>query len=262
MGMKMRNAPLYFTVGQVQFNPILNLNTYLPAIQVKMREMHFPDFQQEAVQELILPFSTSSGSQAAPSFAHRLRYKFGDIDGWESFFIDQNQLLFQTTRYQTFEAFLSNMMKVLSILHDVIHLDFIERLGLRYLDAVQPSAGESLSQYLIPEVLGLYKKLGGDLSHSISETMTITPAGQLMARIVIQNGKIGMPADLAGISNKFSEKITAYDGLHAIIDNDASYIQRMPFELNSIETKLTTLHDAIKAAFEMSVTDHAMASWA
>ena len=37
MGKKLANAPVYYTVAQVQFNPILNLDSFLPAIQAKMR---------------------------------------------------------------------------------------------------------------------------------------------------------------------------------------------------------------------------------
>ena len=44
MGKKLTNAPVYYTVAQVQFNPVLDLDGYIPAIQSKMREAHFPGF--------------------------------------------------------------------------------------------------------------------------------------------------------------------------------------------------------------------------
>lgn len=263
MGTKMQNAPLYFTIGQIQFNPILNLDAYLPAIQAKMREMHFPDFRQEVIQELVFPASGNPAGQAAPTLTHKSRYKFGDLEGWQSFFLDQNTLLFQTTRYDTFESFLGNIMRVVAILHDEIHLDFIERLGLRYLDAVHGAfPDESLAQYLVPEVMGLANKLGGKLSYAISETISIVPAGQLMVRVVMQNGKIGLPAELIGLTDKFSDQIMAYDGEHAIIDNDASNNQRMVFDIGNVQQRLIALHDALKAAFETIITAHAKARWA
>ena len=46
MGKKMKSAPVYFTIGQVQHNPLLNLGSYLPAIQERMRKAGYPDFKR------------------------------------------------------------------------------------------------------------------------------------------------------------------------------------------------------------------------
>jgi uncharacterized protein (TIGR04255 family) len=262
MGTKMGNAPLYFTIAQVQFNPILNLDSYLPAIQAKMREMRFPDYQQEVMQELIFPFA-AAGVQSVPTVANKLRFKFGSVDGWESFLVEQNRISFQSTRYDTFKIFATTIMKGLSILHEIIHLDFVERFGLRYISAVQPvSKEESLALYLTQEVSELAEKLGGNLSHSISETMLRIPAGQLLSRLVIQNAGIGLPMELAGMTVKLPERITAYTGLHAIIDNDAFFDQRIAFDLDQIQARLIALHDAIEHAFNMAITDYAKVIWA
>lgn len=55
MGKKLSNAPVYYTVAQVQFNPVLDLDSYVPAIQAKMRDAHFPDFKKEVFQRLDFP---------------------------------------------------------------------------------------------------------------------------------------------------------------------------------------------------------------
>lgn len=68
MGTKLSNAPVYYTVAQVQFNPVLDLDGYIPAIQSKMREAHFPDYKKEIVQRLVLPFGNAEqGQMAAPT---------------------------------------------------------------------------------------------------------------------------------------------------------------------------------------------------
>ena len=62
MGKKMKNAPVYFTVAQVRFNPVLNMEGYLPTIQERMRATNFPDFKRETIQQLILSFASPSNT--------------------------------------------------------------------------------------------------------------------------------------------------------------------------------------------------------
>jgi|APMI01.1.fsa_nt_gi uncharacterized protein (TIGR04255 family) len=264
MGKKLTNAPVYYTVAQVQFNPILNLDGYIPAIQAKMREAHFPDFKQDVLQRLVLPFGGMEPSQmVAPTVTSQSRYLFGDIAGRSLFLLETNTLSFQTTDYDTFQTFSESLIKGLGILHDALHLDFVERIGLRYLDAVQPaSAGETLRDFLVPEVLGLALRDEGQLLHSVSETTVAMSAGQLISRVLIRHGHIGLPVELSTLAPSIDPRFTQREELHAIIDTDASATQREVFELAKVEARLIALHEEIKKSFEATVTPHALASWA
>ena len=129
MGTKLSNAPVYYTVAQVRFNPVLDLDGYVPAIQSKMREAHFPDYRKEVFQQLVLPFGNGEqGQMAAPTVTPQSRYLFGDIDGRSLFLLETNALSLQTTRYDTFETFSQTLLKGLGILHDALRLDFVERM--------------------------------------------------------------------------------------------------------------------------------------
>lgn len=264
MGRKLNNAPVYYTVAQVQFNPILNLEGYVPAIQTRMREAHFPDFKQEVVQHLVLPFGGMEHSQmAAPTVTPQSRYLFGNIAGSALFLMETNTLSFQSTDYDTFESFSETLLKGLRIIHEALRLDFIERIGLRYLDAVQPTKeGESLQDFLVQEVQGLALRSEGQLLHSVSETAVATPAGQLISRVLIRHGQIGLPMELKGFAPGINPRFTQHQGLHAIIDTDASITHREVFELVQIEARLTALHEEASKSFKAAVTDHALASWA
>ncbi|WP_459199279.1 TIGR04255 family protein [Ralstonia pseudosolanacearum] len=264
MGKKLNNAPVYYTVAQVQFNPVLNLDGYIPAIQAKMREAHFPDFKHELIQRLVLPFGgMEPGQMAPPAVTPQSRYLFGDIAGSTQFLLETNALSFQTTNYHTFETFSESLLKGLGILDDALHLDFVERIGLRYLDAVQPSKeGESLKDFLVPEVLGLSLRGEGQLQHSISETVVATQAGQLVSRVFIRHGHIGLPTELSTLAPSINPRLTQREGLHAIIDTDSSISHREVFELAKVGARLTALHEEIGKSFRAMVTDHALASWA
>lgn len=264
MSKKLSNAPVYYTVAQVQFNPILNLDTYLPAIQPKMRECRFPDYRQEVFQRLVMPFGgLDAGQMAAPSVTPQARYIFGDIEGRSIFLLETNNLSLQTTAYDTFETFSATLLKGLGILHEILRLDFIERIGLRYLDAVQPvHESESLKDYLVTEVLGLSQRDKDQLQQSVSETVAMTAAGQLVSRVLIRHGRIGLPMELAGMAPAIDTRFTQQEGLHAIVDTDASFVHREPFDLAKLEERLAALHDEVSKSFKATVTPHAQAVWA
>ncbi len=265
MGKKLTNAPVYYTVAQVQFNPVLDLDGYIPAIQSKMREAQFPDHKKTVIQQLVLPFAnTGQGQTATPTVTQQLRHLFGDIDGRSLFLLETNVLSFQTTSYDTFETFSGIFLKGLGIVHDALRLDFVERIGLRYLDAVQPSKdGETLREFLVPEVLGLALRGDSQLQHSISETVVATAVGQqLVSRVLIRHGHVSLPMELSGLAPIIDPRFSQRESLHAIVDTDASISRREVFELSKVGAQLTALHDEIDKSFMATVTKHALASWA
>lgn len=263
MGQKMSNAPLYFTVAQVRFNPVLNLDAYLPAIQDQFRRIHFPDFKRMDVQRLIVPFGSvaEGGQPPVPSFVRQSSCSFGDPEGRTGFVLEHNALALQTTSYDSFETFSGLLLKGLHIVHEALALEFSERIGLRYLDAVLPKAGERLSDYLTPEVLGLSEKSPGHLVHAVSETVAMTSAGQIVSRVIIRDGHVGLPQEMSALAPTINPRFTEPEGRHAILDTDAYSEQREAFDPVKLGSRLDGLHEEIHQAFEAKVTQHAMAVW-
>jgi uncharacterized protein (TIGR04255 family) len=140
-------------------------------------------------------------------------------------------------------------------------LSFVERVGLRYLDAVIPREGETLGQYLIPEALGLYGRLKGRTKHTFSETMAESAEGSLISRAVVQEGPVGFPPDLLLNELKITQSFANFSGLHAILDTDAFIAERMPFNLEEVNKRLGVLHDRVNEAFRALVTPHALDAW-
>lgn len=102
MGIKLRNAPVYYTLAQVQFNPILNLDAYIPGIQAEMR-MAGSDFRTEIQQQVALPFGgIVNGQMVSPPVTQQSRYMFGDIEAKTHFIVDNNGLILQSTEYDTY----------------------------------------------------------------------------------------------------------------------------------------------------------------
>ncbi|MDX8378928.1 MAG: TIGR04255 family protein [Gallionella sp.] len=264
MGIKLKNAPVFYVLAQVQFNPILDLDAYVKSVQTKMREICFPDYKEESYHRLVFPLGASEGSQmGAPAMSQQTRYRFGNIPGDTFFLLDANSLMLQTTNYDIFPTFKSCLKQALEIVHEQINLEFVERVGLRYLDAILTEGeGDRLGEFLVPEVLGLSLKKDGELQHSFSETITNEAAVQTISRVIIRHGNIGLPMDLAGISPAINARFIQQADLHAIVDTDSSVSQREAFSLGKVMLQLDELHEKVDKSFKSIVTRRALDFWA
>lgn len=175
--------------------------------------------------------------------------------------MEQNALSFQTTDYDTYDGFSSALFQGLELIHQVVNLSFSERVGIRFLDVVKPLDGETISQYLIPGVLGLYGKVEGDMIHSFSESMSRIKIGSLISRIILQDAPLGFPPDLQPIGLQVAPRFSKINGAHAIIDTDAFYDLREAFNLNGLKNYLGILHDEITKVFKTVATEYAHNTW-
>ena len=267
----MKSAPVYYAIGQVQHNPLLNLSSYLPVIQERMRKAGYPDFKRAVQMQFDLSSASAAGDagQASQPAVQKVeRFLFSNVPSTSGFVLQANVLSFQITEYDTFEPFLAQLKLGLEILGDAVGgFDFVERLGLRYLDAVTPARGESLKQYLATELLGLPASLerrmsGAKFSYSFAEALLVAEGvGQVVSRTIIQNGPLGFPADLQPDPLKVPERFRSLPGEHAVLDTDGSFSERQGFDAAAVESRLRQLHGLIDTAFHATVTDYARKVW-
>lgn len=263
MGHKLSNAPVYFTIVQARFNPILALDTYAPTIQESLRKHGYPDAQKglQATFNLRLGSPGEPGPSQVP-VDQTVRYTFLNIERTAGFILDQAALWFQTTEYEGFERFLESFLTGLRTVHKVIQLSYTERLGVRYLDAVYPRPSESLPSYLNESLLGLYGKIKDhQLVHAFSETFSKTETIKVVSRAIIQDGSVGFPPDLQPINLTIAERFRNLNGLHASLDIDGFYDLRERFDIDRIQLHLVDIHDQITKSFQSSVTPHAFDVW-
>jgi uncharacterized protein (TIGR04255 family) len=261
MGKKMRHAPVYFTIVQVRFNPIMALDDYAPKIQDRLRRDGFPDLQKGMLATFNLNVAAGEASPTQVPVAQIARYTFSNMAKTAGFILDQASLSFQTTDYDTFEAFSETFVSGLKVVHDVVGLSYVDRIGVRYLDAVYPNKDEDLTKYLNESVLGLSGKIAGTLLHSFSETLVNVENVNVIARVIVQDGQVGLPPDLHPMWLVIGERFRALNGLHAILDTDGSYEARTAFGLGEVATRLKALHSAVTTSFKATVTQHAIDAW-
>src|SRR6266404_6952565 len=124
----MNNAPVYFTIGQVQHNPLLTLDSYVPAIQENMRKSGYPDFSKglQLGFNLTANVAQDGGGQQPPA-VHLERYLFLNAEKTSGFALLANSFSFQTTDYGTFEEFLAEFLRGLEIVQQAVGgLSFVE----------------------------------------------------------------------------------------------------------------------------------------
>jgi len=262
MGIKMRHAPVYFTIVQARFSPILALDSYAPQIQEKLRKEGYPDARKGALATINLNLASPTEASAPQvPVTQTSRYMLLNMEQTEAFILDQGALSFQTTEYDVFETFSVKFLTALRAVDEAVDLSYTDRIGIRYLDAVFPKSGEMLQDYISSSMLGLTQKLAGGLVHAFSETQVKMDGVGVIARAIIQDGVVGYPPDLQPVTLKLADRFEQLRGLHAILDIDGSAELREVFNLDRVHERLLAIHDEIDNAFRASVTENALKRW-
>jgi uncharacterized protein (TIGR04255 family) len=260
MGIPLKSPPVYLTLAQVRFNPILKLADFLPGIQESFRQAGYPDFDRQHIISIHLT-TAQEGQPPAPTPVQQERFQFGNVEKTHTFILDGQSLTLQSTNYGQFETFSVYFLEGLSIVHDAVKLAFTERVGLRYLDRVMPQPGETIEQYLVEQVHGLNSRLGGRPLYSYAEAMNEIENIKLLSRVAIQVGPLAFPPDIQPGNMRITERFTSHVGISAILDNDGFVEGREAFSTKAVAEYLDLIHKVIGTAFKTTATPYAFAAW-
>lgn len=259
MGTPLKNPPVYLTLAQVRFNPILKLADFLPSIQESFRQAGYPDFERQ--QTISIQITAQEGQPPAPIPVQQERFLLGNVKKTHTFILDGQSLTLQSTDYGRFETFSDCFLEGLNIVNDSVKLAFNERVGLRYLDRVMPQAEESIEQYLVEQVQGLNARLDGRPLYSFTETMNEIGNIKLLSRVAIQEGPLAFPPDIQPGNMRILERFTSYVGTSAILDNDGFVEGREAFSTKAVTEHLGAIHKVIGTAFKATATQYAFTAW-
>jgi uncharacterized protein (TIGR04255 family) len=259
MGTTLKNPPVYLTLAQVRFNPILKLVDFLPGIQECFRQAGYPDFDRQHL--ISIQLTAQEGQPPTPTPVQQERFLFGNVEKTHVFILDGQSLTLQSTNYGQFETFSTCFIEGMGIVNDAVKLAFTERVGLRYLDRVMPQPGESIEQYLVEQVQGLSSRLGGRPLYSFTEAMNEIGSIKLLSRVAIQEGPLAFPPDIQPGSMRITERFTSYIGISAILDNDGFVEGRKAFLTTTVTDDLDAIHKVIGSAFKTTATRYAFDAW-
>jgi uncharacterized protein (TIGR04255 family) len=268
VGKRLKNAPVFYTVAQLRHNRVLKLDAFAPDIQERMRRSGYTGFKKSIGFAFTLQATTprDGGAPTLQPMAEPVeRFRCFNADRTKGFVIEQNALAFQTTDYVNIETFADDFMLGVKIVHDIVVLAEVERLGLRYLDAVTHPDGErGLATYLSERVLGIAELLPDTVGvmSSASETRFQSNTFAVVARTLISGGALALPLDLQLEKDiEIAKRFRDIAGVHAILDTDASIERKRPFVLGDLRQDLQVLRDAVGIAYDNTVTQLAKDAW-
>jgi len=241
------------------------MSAYIPAIQEEFRRHGFPIERAGKVKQLI--FGPAGGVPVQEDDRHRWEYRTKD-ETW-TVLVMEDTVVLQTTSYDRFENFAEKLLHAVeTVLTETEHDKFgvVERVGLRYVDLVQPREGEDYRFYLRPGFHGVADEVFKDGSHrlhveSTGKTSVGDMEGKMVVRVVQNDRGFSLPPDLVGGAPKHhsrareGELVTLVDMDHYIEGNfepDAEWVVASAYSMH--DHLVETLHDHV-------VTKEAIEAW-
>ncbi|MCE2577569.1 TIGR04255 family protein [Komagataeibacter sp. FNDCR1] len=262
----MSNAPVYYALAQAHFNPVAAMAKYVDQIQDRLRHEGYPLFEPQQFMQLVVPGPGQAQPQE-PQIQKAVSWRITRGDLKAGFILAPSTITYHTTHYQTHNEFIPELLRGLAAVHEEVSLDHVSRLGLRYLDAILPRAGETTEQYLADGLHGIdfYAPRLRAMTESVFATDTgpLVPKGTLVVKVYRMTGPLGFPADMLPAGLAIAPKFEIKDARqHGVIDTDHYVEGRMPVEMNKLNEQLLSLHGTIKSAFGATTTDYARSAWA
>jgi uncharacterized protein (TIGR04255 family) len=252
---KLTKAPVVSIIGQVRFSPVLTIESCVPKIQEELRQKGFPKFDKVTQQSLT--FRPDSGP--IPPTVEYL-WRFTDREDCQIVILSTNAVTLHSTLNQTAEEFDHALLSLVTIVHKTVGPDLILRIGLRYLNVIQPSDASGLSDYVQDGLLGIpLEEAGARTSAWHVYSVNQTEHGVLVFQARHPISENFVPPDLSLGPNIRMRPLQSCPSL--VLDLDHFVELNMPFDIEPIETTLKNFHSVIDRAFTLAVKKSALAEW-
>jgi uncharacterized protein (TIGR04255 family) len=249
----LQNSPLIMVLAQVRFSPVLKMAEFVPQLQEQLRHQGYPRFRAAQVNELEL------GAQ--PRVTQQDRWFFADKDNHEAVVLASDFIVLETSKYDCFEEFSARLKSLLEILGNGVEVGLSERLGLRYVDLILPSLGETLDQYLQPGLRGLR---ASDLETknvlNRFEARGQTNLGQLVLKLHQNDTGSFLPPDLL-LAELTYDRTVEQGTVVTLLDIDHFSEQSRDYDPEALLKTMWELHEYTEKAFRSSITPLALERW-
>lgn len=257
------NPPLYYSLAQLVFNEIPNLEQYVSEISESLSSFKFTDYKSVEIDSV--HFSIEKGNEAKIQTDKKKQWNFFNKSRKSVFSLGTNTLVFATTEYQGRDDFTQNIMKGIEAVNLSKKLDFIDRIGVRHIDVIIPSTDKTALNYIN---MGLHGIEGNDSLKKINQTTEALFTNGLqwvICRSMLREFPEGLidPENFMGLlSLNVNDKFILPRNMEiACIDIDSFTQDRIDFDLQNIESNLLTLRGLMDPIFKNSVTKLAIGEW-
>ena len=202
----LRNSPLVLVLLQTAFQAVRDMASYVPKVQDRLRTQGFPVDIGGEVRQL----TVQTGEPAHET--RRPRWEFRNIEENTSIIVDETAVVLQTTAYTKFEEFLRTFELAMTAMDAIVGNIIVERIGLRYIDAIIPKSGEDWRKYINPRYHGFKNEIARP-DRSVLAMQIVSDTGprdtelrqRMIARLAQDREGMLLPPDLASFSPKLPE---------------------------------------------------------
>ena len=253
--LRLSRSPLVYVIIQVRTAAVVSLDRYIPEIQESLRRSGFPKFIKGKIHEIKFQADTE------PTASTFDRFEFQSRNGRTGVVLTTNAVALHTNDYQHFDEFLATFEKALHPINTVLGVEFVERVGLRYVDLVRLSEEESFDQYMTRDILGPDPStFGVAQSFSRFEMLGRTEVGTMAFRHwQMSNGNF-LPPDLLPSTLNHPTTLKPEEVV-SLLDFDHYSENQLDFEINQIKELSWRLHDNLDRGFRKIVTEFALDKW-
>jgi len=254
--------PLVLVLCQVRFSPVRKMADYIPAIQEEFRRHGFPIERAGKIQQLTI-------TPAGVHVTEQERWEYRTKDEQWSVTVLQDSVVLQTTAYEKFEGLAERLERaVRTVLEKTEQNEFglVQRVGLRYIDLVQPREGEDYRLYLRPGFHGVADEVFRARSHrlhveSVGHTAVGDTEGTMIVRVVQNDQGFDLPPDLVGGAPKHESRAHAGE-LVTLVDMDQFIEGKFEPDAAWVVARAYEMHDHLIETFHNHVvTEKAIEVW-
>lgn len=252
---RLADAPLVVVLSEVKFAPILTMDVSIPSIQDHLRRQGFPVFERHATHEIRI------SADEAPKFTALPRWVFGNKERDNFVVITESSVALETTNYSIFEEFTEGLETALDVVQKEVQPAFTERVGLRYINSIEPKVEQTINYYLRPSMRGLSpEQLGVEsLLWRVETAGEIPNVGEIRVRLHQTQSNSRLPPDV--VAPELGETGSDGDGVKTTLDIDCSAKEQTDFGSELLISKFWQLHNYTDKAFRAAVTPEALREW-
>ena len=255
----LKSGPLIYVLGVLDFEPLLNLNDYIATVQDTLRLAGFPLTQQAFMSEITIDGQGITTKQQ-PQWA------FATLDRKSSIILTQSKIAVETVDYKGFADFSNMLRSALAALRKIPGLIITQRLGLRYVNAVQPDEGQGFDTILQERLAGVDSFNGLDNMAINMAISGMSQHGQLTIQVRQAPHDVDAQPDMLMLPADITPKVpppVKVDPRRPSRLLDLDHSAQLSEDLNpeSILDLAHVLHAALNSAFLESITQAAFDSW-
>jgi uncharacterized protein (TIGR04255 family) len=256
--LKLSRSPLSLVLAQVRFERLEAMGDYMPAIQDRLRRSGYPLNKSGRITEVQV---TQQGTRQS----ERPHWEFLSKDRHTGVVLNEGFVVLQTTKYEGFEQFLDAFVQVIRTVSEEVHGLYIQRVGLRYVDAIQAREGESWKDYVQPGLHGFEGDVFREGSTlSLHQTVARTRDGTMIVRLMQTRDGALLPPDLLATSLAQPAISPPTQGaLVTLLDID-HFREQEPDEFTEeafVEMAWSLKNDSYVVFADHAVTKHALEVW-